>query len=134
MGGFAEAAAVARQLLSRQSARAERSPFDDLKTPSKASPDGDGRRCRYCFGGPEDGELIAPCRCDGGQKYVHVECLRKWERTVMLQQPTHPSCYGEDDRYLVCHVCTAAFDIAPPPRHELMASLAGETLAKMLSI
>jgi putative AlgH/UPF0301 family transcriptional regulator len=51
----------------------------------------------------------------------------------MLQQPTHPSCYEEDDRYLVCHVCTAAFDIAPPPRHELMASLAGETLAKMLS-
>ena len=35
--------------------------------------------CRYCFEGKEDGELISPCRCTGGQKYVHLSCLRRWQ-------------------------------------------------------
>ena len=34
--------------------------------------------CRYCleFGG---GELIAPCACRGDHKFVHRECLKRWQ-------------------------------------------------------
>ena len=28
------------------------------------------RMCRYCFDGEEEGELIAPCACKGGQRWV----------------------------------------------------------------
>ena len=31
------------------------------------------RMCRYCFDGEEEGELIAPCACKGGQRWVHLE-------------------------------------------------------------
>lgn len=27
--------------------------------------------CRYCFGGREDGPLISPCLCSGGQKVIY---------------------------------------------------------------
>jgi len=39
--------------------------------------------CRYCFEGVEAGELISPCSCTGGQKWVHVACLRRWQRMVI---------------------------------------------------
>ena len=42
----------------------------------RESDDEDEEICRYCFSGVEDGELITPCDCRGGQKYVHLECLR----------------------------------------------------------
>jgi len=35
--------------------------------------------CRYCFGNSDDGELISPCNCLGGQKFVHLKCLRRWQ-------------------------------------------------------
>lgn len=46
--------------------------------------------CRYCFCGEEEGPLISPCKCKGGQKYVHLKCLRRWQRMVLVSQPTHP--------------------------------------------
>jgi len=40
--------------------------------------------CRVC--GEGDGEMITPCKCEGADKYVHVQCLY----TLMLQrEPTH---------------------------------------------
>ena len=39
----------------------------------------DEKLCRFCFE-EEEGELIAPCACKGGQKYVHLSCLRRWQR------------------------------------------------------
>ena len=35
------------------------------------------RMCRYCFEGEEEGPLISPCACKGGQKWVHLSCLRR---------------------------------------------------------
>jgi len=35
--------------------------------------------CRYCFENSDDGELISPCKCLGGQKFVHLKCLRRWQ-------------------------------------------------------
>ncbi|XP_018408071.1 PREDICTED: E3 ubiquitin-protein ligase MARCH4 [Nanorana parkeri] len=34
--------------------------------------------CRICFQGPEQGELLSPCRCDGSVKCSHQPCLIKW--------------------------------------------------------
>ncbi|XP_073488799.1 E3 ubiquitin-protein ligase MARCHF11 isoform X1 [Aquarana catesbeiana] len=34
--------------------------------------------CKICFQGPEQGELLNPCRCDGSVRYTHQLCLLKW--------------------------------------------------------
>eukprot|EP00186_Timspurckia_oligopyrenoides_P003766 CAMPEP_0182442454 /NCGR_PEP_ID=MMETSP1172-20130603/1367_1 /TAXON_ID=708627 /ORGANISM="Timspurckia oligopyrenoides, Strain CCMP3278" /LENGTH=551 /DNA_ID=CAMNT_0024637319 /DNA_START=81 /DNA_END=1736 /DNA_ORIENTATION=- len=96
--------------------------------------DDDGElMCRYCFEGAEEGELIAPCDCSGGQKYVHLSCLRRWQRMVLVTQPTHPRFYKDDIRQHRCNVCRATFSCPPPTRHELMESFTGPELAALLA-
>ena len=56
------------------------------------------RMCRYCFDGEEYGERLSPCACAGGQKWVHLECLRKWQKEVVLTQPTHPKYHTDIDK------------------------------------
>ncbi|XP_062303692.1 LOW QUALITY PROTEIN: E3 ubiquitin-protein ligase MARCHF4 [Osmerus eperlanus] len=34
--------------------------------------------CRICFQGPEQGELLSPCRCSGSVRCTHELCLIKW--------------------------------------------------------
>uniref|UniRef100_UPI003AAABB3A E3 ubiquitin-protein ligase MARCHF4 n=1 Tax=Centroberyx gerrardi TaxID=166262 RepID=UPI003AAABB3A len=34
--------------------------------------------CRICFQGPEQGELLSPCRCSGSVRCSHEPCLIKW--------------------------------------------------------
>ncbi|KAJ4933485.1 hypothetical protein JOQ06_030313 [Pogonophryne albipinna] len=34
--------------------------------------------CRICFQGPEQGELLSPCRCSGSVRCTHHPCLIKW--------------------------------------------------------
>ena len=93
---------------------------------------GDERQCRFCFGGDEDGELIAPCLCCGDQKWIHVECLRRWQRAVLVTQPTHPAFYSHDVRQDVCNVCKGRFDPPAPSRAVLMAGFTGNELAALL--
>ena len=94
------------------------------------------RICRYCFAGPDDDdndeELISPCQCKGGQKWVHLSCLRKWQRLVLVSQPTHPRFYADDPRHHTCNVCKAAFTCAPPTRLELMSSFTGPELGALI--
>eukprot|EP00434_Breviolum_minutum_P037441 symbB.v1.2.033199.t1/scaffold4093.1/size55244/3 len=90
--------------------------------------------CRYCFGGSEDGELISPCKCAGGQKFVHLKCLRQWQRMVLVTQPTHPAFYDRDLRHQTCNVCKSEFTCAPPTRHELMASFTGPEIAALIDV
>jgi E3 ubiquitin-protein ligase DOA10 len=55
--------------------------------------------CRYCFEGEDDeaGELLRDiCACAGGQRCVHLSCLRRWQRMVLVSQPTHPAFYQDD--------------------------------------
>ncbi|KAM9320957.1 E3 ubiquitin-protein ligase MARCHF9 [Gastrophryne carolinensis] len=40
----------------------------DMRTP----------QCRICFQGPEQGELLSPCRCDGSVRCTHQPCLIRW--------------------------------------------------------
>ena len=82
--------------------------------------------------GDADGELISPCKCMGGQKFVHLSCLRRWQRMVLVSQPTHPAFYKDDARHHNCNVCLAEYSCAPPTRHELMASFTGPEIAAFL--
>jgi len=90
--------------------------------------------CRFCFEGEggEAGELISPCRCAGGQKYVHLSCLRWWQRTVLVAQPTHPNLYDMDTRQRICNVCKSEFTCPPPSRSELLASVTGPELTALI--
>mmetsp|Transcript_38593 Transcript_38593/g.99952 ORF Transcript_38593/g.99952 Transcript_38593/m.99952 type:complete len:467 (+) Transcript_38593:90-1490(+) len=92
----------------------------------------DEKVCRYCFDGEDDGPLISPCKCSGGQKYVHLKCLRQWQRMCLVSQPTHPDFYDRDPRHHLCNVCKAEFTCPPPTRHELMAALTGPEIAALI--
>lgn len=98
--------------------------------------------CRICFlgDGAEEVEsgtspttkcnakatrLVSPCRCEGSQKYVHMGCLRKWQRTVQIGGPNHPEELTNENRHLICNVCKSAFTLAPQDRLTLMAEFAG---------
>jgi E3 ubiquitin-protein ligase DOA10 len=51
--------------------------------------DGDSEvACRFCL--VDSGELVAPCECKGSSAWVHVGCLRQWQKSVMMTQSTHP--------------------------------------------
>jgi len=43
----------------------------------KQQPDIDDESvCKFCL--ESNGDLISPCRCNGGMKYVHRDCLNRW--------------------------------------------------------
>ena len=65
---------------------------------------GDGAACRFCF--EERGELVSPCACDGTGKYVHVRCLREWQRVSLAS-------YGTEETS--CRVCRAPFSLPKAP-------------------
>ena len=73
-------------------------PADPADSPpaveAAAAAEDDDRECRYCFSGPEEGPLLSPCDCAGGQKWVHQECLRRWQRSVLVSQPTKQGAVG----------------------------------------
>jgi len=91
-----------------------------------ASDSGGEKICRYCFDG--DGELIAPCKCIGSQKWVHKECLIKWQRMCQVRKSTHPWYRDQSDPEKVCYVCVTAFDIKPPNYEDLVQGLTGEEI------
>lgn len=97
----------------------------------------DDAACRICFAGageggvsgseanPELQKLVSPCRCEGSQKYVHLGCLRRWQRSVQLGGSNHPEDRAAEDRHLICNVCKSRFDLPPQDRASMMAELAG---------
>ena len=38
------------------------------------------KRCRYCYMTTHPQSMIAPCKCTGSVKYVHINCLERWKR------------------------------------------------------
>ena len=79
--------------------------------------------CRFCFS--SEGDLIAPCMCRGSNEWVHLECLRAWQRAVVLAQPTHTGYQTNIDT--VCNVCLEPFSGAGAPRsrHEQILEFMG---------
>ena len=89
--------------------------------------------CRYCFGDESEGPLISPCACKGGQKYVHLDCLRRWQRMILVSQSTHPAFQTDDERHHTCNVCKDEYTCPPPTRSELMASFTGVEIAALIA-
>jgi len=59
--------------------------------------------CRIClFSTSEFGnnDLISPCDCSGSMRYVHLECILRWQQ------------YAENDENLVyCELCTIEYNL-----------------------
>eukprot|EP00754_Rhynchopus_humris_P025150 Rhum_TRINITY_DN14934_c10_g2::Rhum_TRINITY_DN14934_c10_g2_i1::g.129354::m.129354 len=34
----------------------------------------------------DDDALVAPCRCEGSQRFVHLSCLRRWQHTLVVDK------------------------------------------------
>jgi len=87
-------------------------------------------RCRYCY--DIDGNLVSPCECKGSNKYVHLDCLKKWQYSTLLTQSTHPKYQTDIDER--CNVCLSKFTVKPEGRHKMILGFTGQELANMLDI
>lgn len=87
--------------------------------------DDDDRKCRICFDEEEaeDNPLVSPCKCQGSQRFIHMGCLQKWQRSVLLGQPNHPAMQGNEERHLICNVCRTPFNVAPPKRIDILSAI-----------
>eukprot|EP00605_Chrysophyceae_sp_TOSAG23-4_P002009 GSChrysophyteH1.ASY1.ANO1.2224.1 assembled CDS len=101
--------------------------LDDKETPADAAHES---VCRFCFS--SEGELISPCMCRGSNEWVHLQCLRDWQKNVLLTQPTHPQYQTNIDR--ICNVCLEEFSGVgiPPSRHEQIVNYTGREIASMV--
>ena len=88
----------------------------------------DETKCRYCF--DYGGNLVSPCCCKGGNKWVHLTCLQKWQHSTLISQSTHPKYQTDIDSK--CNICLKEYTIKPPDRHDMMVGYTGEELATML--
>lgn len=56
----------------------------------------EGSMCRFCLGSENEDagawRLVSPCGCTGSAKYVHVTCLRQWQRQIEVR--VLRSCHG----------------------------------------
>ena len=89
------------------------------------------RICRFCFVGEDDENptplltsghasatshavdqlLVSPCSCSGTQKWIHVGCLRQWQRVSMSTNGTMEAR---------CRVCHQRFRLPRAPLRECM--------------
>ena len=47
--------------------------------------------CRICLEEDSVNNLIYPCKCSGGSKYIHKECLNEW-RTISENRDNMDRC------------------------------------------
>jgi hypothetical protein len=40
----------------------------------------DDKQCRICLEKEPEQELISPCRCRGGSRFIHRQCLQQWRQ------------------------------------------------------
>lgn len=83
--------------------------------------------CRFCF---ETGDLIAPCACKGSNKYLHLQCLQKWQKSVLMTQSTHPKYQTDTDAR--CSICTEAFQIKFKSRAQQVAEYTGQQVIDLI--
>jgi putative AlgH/UPF0301 family transcriptional regulator len=100
----------------------------DLNIVNKSNHEDTLISCRYCF--ESNGALIAPCKCIGSNKYVHKECLAKWQYNSILAQSTHPKYQTNIEQ--ICNVCNSNFVFQEHSREELMLKFTGEEIANMI--
>lgn len=73
------------------------------------------RFCYICYDGddePEENPLVAPCDCKGDTKYVHLECLQRWNNNLDAEgnNPNQKVCaVTNTDGLDVCSICKATY-------------------------
>lgn len=65
------------------------------------------RHCRVCFEerSTSDNPLISPCMCKGSQRFIHLRCLRIWQRHALSSRNRR--------RAFCCNVCKTPFSHHP---------------------
>ncbi|XP_037928152.1 E3 ubiquitin-protein ligase MARCHF5-like [Teleopsis dalmanni] len=66
--------------------------------------------CRICFDSADnndEGTFIHPCKCKGDTKWVHQDCLKKWELYKVK---------ADIDNKLCCEICQTPYMILEPKR------------------
>jgi len=88
------------------------------------------KACRYCLA--DSGELIMPCQCKGSNAYVHLGCLRQWQKSVILTQSTHPRYQNNINE--VCNVCEQPFkeEYKPQSRHQSILEYTGNEIPTLV--
>ena len=76
--------------------------------------------------------MISPCKCCGDQKYVHLSCLRRWQRMELVNQPAHPLFWTERERYKICSVCKGNFSCPLPTQYELVETFTGKQIGDLI--
>lgn len=107
--------------------------FLNTQAPAVSS-EGDAKEedqfCRYCR--QSGGELISPCQCQGGNKWVHVNCLAKWQYQAILSQSTHPKYQTGLEKK--CNVCFSPFKTQQFTREQLMLTFTGAEMANLIQL
>ncbi|KAF1782365.1 Zinc finger, RING/FYVE/PHD-type [Phytophthora cactorum] len=73
------------------------------------------RFCYICYDGDEDPDnnpLVAPCHCKGDTKYVHLDCLQRWNNNLDADgtNPNQKVCaVTNTDGLDVCSICKATY-------------------------
>lgn len=109
-----------------------------LPCPPDHPPSDSDLACRFCFEGEERGQLLAPCKCTGSQRWVHSLCLARWLAHASLR-------LGEGPRADICRVCSSPFSLAllpssvstilpPSLSHSLPPSLASPCPPSLLQL
>ncbi|XP_022601191.1 E3 ubiquitin-protein ligase MARCH9-like [Seriola dumerili] len=62
----------------KEGAKPQGGGLDAASLPSLSESGTRSPQCRICFQGPEKGELLSPCRCDGSVRCTHQSCLIRW--------------------------------------------------------
>jgi len=76
--------------------------------------------------------LLSPCQCKGGNKYVHRNCLAKWQYQAILSQSTHPKYQTGLEKK--CNVCFSEFNIQQFTREGLMLTFTGAEIANLIQV
>ena len=72
-----------------------------------------GSTCRICLGEEDlqekDGQLIAPCKCSGTMKYIHLSCLKNWlDQKKQVREGDHFTSFMWEG--LECELCKTSFE------------------------
>lgn len=69
-------------------------------------PSSDQPICRVCLEEAEIGQnpLIAPCKCSGSAKYIHIKCIQEWFSKIMNPRKVG-ACIQLEWKPLVCELC-----------------------------
>lgn len=62
--------------------------------------------CRFCLSEDDcsDNPLIAPCKCAGTMKYIHIDCLKNWLKSkINVKNTTYVISYSF--KQLMCELC-----------------------------